>query len=259
MIYIQKDDYENIPHHFDCSCAMYGAIESGKDYKLIPFSDIESGKFDSMIKNNLFVGSVEFMREVFSRVDLDIRLPKNSNRESELITLVEAHNRVSNGERIFIKPYDIKLFTGLILDGCTYSCLESLPDDTKVLCYEVFNTHPITEWRCYIRDGEIIDSRNYSGDFKISPNYEYVEKIISENIDDFPKSYTIDVGILEGGENVVIEFNDMWGIGNYGVDNYTYLRLLKSRYFEIMKKKSYPRRDRILPIIDDNNLSPLSD
>lgn len=55
-------------------------------------------------------------------------------------------------------------------------------------------------------------------------------------MDDFPKSYTIDVGILEDGENVVIEFNDMWGIGNYGVDNHTYLRLLKSRYFEIMKK-----------------------
>lgn len=41
----------------------------------------------------------------------------NSNRESELITLGEAHERVSKGETLFIKPTELKLFTGLVLDG----------------------------------------------------------------------------------------------------------------------------------------------
>lgn len=48
---------------------------------------------------------------------------------------------------------------------------------------------------------------------------------------DFPIAYTIDIGILESGENVVIEYNDMWAIGNYGIPNDLYLRLLKDRYF----------------------------
>jgi len=52
----------------------------------------------------------------------------------------------------------------------------------------------------------------------------------------FPISYTIDIGVLENGENVVIEFNDMWAIGNYGMDNSDYLSLLRQRYFEIIRQ-----------------------
>jgi hypothetical protein len=37
-------------------------------------------------------------------------------------------------------------------------------------------------------------------------------------------------------ENVIIEYNDMWAIGNYGMPNDLYLQLLKDRYFEIVKK-----------------------
>ena len=49
--------------------------------------------------------------------------------------------------------------------------------------------------------------------------------------------YTVDIGILENDENVVIEFNDMWAIGNYGIPNDIYLRALKGRYFEIINNK----------------------
>lgn len=176
------------------------------------------------------------MNEIFNRVGLsDVRLPKNSNRNSSIITLAEAYT-ISKTKKIFIKPIDIKLFTGLVLDGFIYSCLTSLPDNTLVLCYDVFDDEIESEWRTYIYRGEITDSRNYSGDFKISPNYNYIQNIIRQNNSDFPQTYTIDVGILKGGENVVIEFNDMWAIGNYGIQNDLYLRLLIDRYFDIMKK-----------------------
>jgi len=42
--------------------------------------------------------------------------------------------------------------------------------------------------------------------------------------------------MLENGEVVVIEYNDMWAIGNYGIDNSTYFHLLRKRYFEIINK-----------------------
>ena len=236
MIYLQKDDNENRPHHFDVSCALYGAIEMGVKYKLVTFEEVSSGKYDMLIKNNLFVGSVEFMREVFSRIGIeDVRVPKNSNRESEIISLSEA-KEISKSEDIFIKPIEIKLFTGFVLDKMTHSSISNIDSDTKVLSYKPFESEIVSEWRCYIKNGEIEDSRNYSGDFKISPNYKYVESIIEENSKDFPRCYTIDIGILDSGENVVIEFNDMWAIGNYGVDNYRYLRMLRERYFEIVKK-----------------------
>lgn len=97
-----------------------------------------------------------------------------------------------------------------------------------------------SEWRVYVHNHAMIDSRNYSGDFTDKPDYFKTANIISKNKKlKFPVSYTIDIGILqdsnEEGENVVIEYNDMWAIGNYGMPNDLYLQLLKDRYFEIVE------------------------
>ncbi len=61
MVYIQSDNDRKLPHHFDAACALFGAIDSGVDYRLTTFEEVQSGKFDSLIKKNLFVGSTEFM------------------------------------------------------------------------------------------------------------------------------------------------------------------------------------------------------
>lgn len=237
MIYIQRDSENALPHHFDCACAMYGAIDSGLKYRLTTFEEVVSGKFDLLIKQNLFVGSTEFMTEVFKRVGLtNIRLPQNSNRESQTITLGEALSRANSGEKLFIKPIEIKLFTGLVLDGMEYTSLQGLPNETKVLAYPVFNEKIKSEWRLYIHNNYLVDSKNYSGDFMVSPDYNYALCIVSNNNNnkDFPSTYTIDIGILKNKENVVIEYNDMWAIGNYGIPNDIYLRALRDRYFEIV-------------------------
>lgn len=236
MIYIQSNIERKLPHHFDCSCALFGAIDLGLDYRLSSLEDVKSGKFDRLIRKNLFVGSVDFMKEVFSRVGIiDVRLPLNSNRKSEIINLSDAIKRSKLGEKLFIKPLEIKLFSGFIIDQSTYQCIQSLPGTTKIICYTPFPSKILSEWRIYIHRDKIMDSRNYSGDFMIHPDYEYARIVLNDNMDRFPKAYTIDVAILEEGENVVVEFNDMWAIGNYGIPNDIYLNLLKERYFQIME------------------------
>lgn len=236
MIYIQSNKKRTLPHHFDAACAFYGALDSGLDVRLTSFDEVKSGKMDSLIRNNLFVGSTEFMNEVFSRINLNnVNLPLNSNRISTILTLKEAKESLKLNGKLFIKPIEKKLFSGLVLDGMEYSCLENLPEETLVYTYPVFKTKIIGEWRFYISRNKIADLRNYSGDFLTHPYYPYVLSIIEENRDTFPSTYTIDIGILSSGENVVIEFNDMWAIGNYGIPNDIYLRLLKERYFDIIK------------------------
>lgn len=102
MIYIQSNKERTLPHHFDAACAVYGSIECGMSYRLTSFEEVESGKFDLLIKDNLFVGSVEFMREVFKHIGkTDVRVPLNSDRPCEIITLRESHKRVANGKRLF--------------------------------------------------------------------------------------------------------------------------------------------------------------
>ncbi len=235
-VYIQSDDEKLLPNHFDCASALYGAIDSCMDYKLVLIDEVISGKFDALIKKHVFIGSTQFMKEVFKRVGLtDVRLPMNSIYPCETITLEEFYERVADGNtQLFIKPVEIKLFTGFVYEGFQYSILKNLPPTTQVMVYKPFDPKLESEWRVYVKDTKIIDWKNYSGAFDIMPDYNYVRSIIAEFKHILPSAYTIDVGILANKENVVIEFNDMWAIGNYGLSNDVYLELLSRRYFEIM-------------------------
>lgn len=237
MIYIQSNERLPIPHHFDCACAMYGAMDLNQDYRLTKYMEVESGKFDNLIKTSLFVGSVEFMKAVFNRVGkTNIRLPENSNRPFDVTTLGVVKSRSKSGEKLFIKPFDIKLFTGFVIDQMQYTSISNLPDETEVMVYEPFNSKILSEWRCYVYYDKVVDMRNYSGDIYQTPMKEYLDYIIGKNKGIFPNTYVIDVGILEWQkEHVVIEYNDMWAIGNYGVPNDLYIRMLKERYFGIMR------------------------
>jgi hypothetical protein len=231
MIYIQKDNHKDVPHHFDAACAMYGAIEWGLEYRLIKYEDIAT---NLITPDNLFVGSVEFMREVFTRKSKDPRVPENSNRAFRVMTLGEVKARAKAGEKWFIKPFEIKLFTGFVIDQMQYSSIQSIPDDTNIMVYDPFK-HPIeSEWRCYINNHKLEYVANYSGDTLVGIDGSYLMSVINANKDTFPCAYTIDIGILTSGENVVIEYNDMWAIGNYGLPNDIYLRMLKSRYKQIL-------------------------
>ena len=234
MVYIQSNIERTLPHHFDAACALYGAKDNGQEIRLTSYEEVISGKFNSLLKQHLFVGSVEFMSMVFKMIDKNPRIPRNSNREEIIMGLKEARDLVEAGKSWFIKPVQNKLFTGMVFDKMTISSLKDLSENTNVILAYPFKSKILSEWRCYVHYNQIIDIRNYSGNIWIMPNKDYAESVIKSNRD-FPDAYVMDIGILETNENVVIEFNDMWAIGSYGVPNDLYLRLLSDRYFEIMR------------------------
>lgn len=235
MIFIQSDIRGEIPVNFDSACAMYGAIENEQKYELIDINDV---RFNTdVFKTNLAIGTVEFMQKVFKSLGIsEVKLPKNSNRKSEIMTLEEALCLVSKNESRFIKPVQTKLFDGFVLDKCKYSCLKGIPLETKIYAYQPFEEEIDTEWRIYVHNHKIVGAGNYSGCFQLLPNFTKTEMVINENKTTFPIAYTIDVAVLRSGKFVVIEFNDMWAIGNYGLDNGVYLKMLKDRYFEIVRR-----------------------
>lgn len=233
MIYLQTQQC-GAPFSFEVCCAMYGCLENDLKYTMVSYEQVSSGELDHVILKNLFVGSVEFMQEVFKRVGKnDVRLPKNSNRHSEIMTLKEAIYQIKETGPKFIKPLHIKKFTGFVHEGGQYGCLDNIPDDEMVYVYSLFDSKIKSEWRLYIFKNQITDSCCYDGGFRYPPNYFQVEEIIKQN-KDFPDTYTIDVAVLEDGQTTVVEFNDMWAIGNYGVPNWAYLEMLSRRYFQII-------------------------
>ena len=242
MVYIQSDSERTLPHHFDAACALYGAKDNGQTFRLTSIEEISSGKFDALIRQHLFVGSVEFMTEVFSRIGKVVTSMPPS-QASITSNLKEAKLRIADGQKFFIKPTQTKLFSGMVFDTMTLSTLDPYPDNTEVLVSLPFEYKITSEWRCYIRFNKIIDARNYSGDFKEIPNFSWAETYLSENdgvfefnkLKTYPSAFTMDLGVLENGRTVIIEYNDMWAIGNYGIDNSDYYKLLRERYFEIIR------------------------
>lgn len=242
MILIQSDSERKLPHHFDAACALYGAIENLEYYRLTSMEEVLGNTYpiNVLLNKNVAVGSTEFMKEVFKRLGKEkVGLPRNSNRKSEIISLSEIYQRVNKGENLFIKPVEIKAYgvSGLVMDGAKYTILNDIPGDTKFYAYEPFLKKLSSEWRIYVHRHKMVDARNYSGNYCQMFNPIYVNQVISENKLDFPIAYTIDIGIFDDGENVVVEFNDMWAIGNYGIPNDLYLTLLKDRFFEIIRNE----------------------
>ena len=235
MIYIQKKDNEDIPHHFDCACAMYGAIDLGLDYILVSFEEVKNGKFDSLVKNNLFVGSVEFMTEVFNRVGIEQpRLPINNLRPYEEMKLRDFKYEYP----VFIKPKSIKAFTGFVVDDYSKSMLNTLDKELDIIIQQVINFN--SEWRFYIFRNKIVDIRHYSGrmDINLIGAVNNFNKLDDSTFKNFPETFVMDIGFYNDSDSyTIIEFNDMWAIGNYGVPNDLYVRMLKDRYFDIIKNK----------------------
>lgn len=239
MIFIQSNLDKTLPHHFDACCAMYGAIGSGLDYKFINYEELSIKYMLVKDRQNMFIGTTEFMTKVWEILEKtsQAKVPRNSDREHYKSTLGEIRFYIDKTDKKrFIKPFQQKLFTGLVVDKYSIQSLREFPDDTSLMVYPVIDKI-ISEWRLYIHHHKIVDSRNYSGDFKISPNYKMCEYDVIHNKETFPEAYVMDVGIygINSNAQTIIEYNDMWAIGNYGLENELYLRMLRDRYYEIIK------------------------
>jgi hypothetical protein len=92
----------------------------------------------------------------------------------------------------------------------------------------------VSEYRCYVIENKLVGIKHYLGDFKIFPNVDFIEETI-KNYENQPIGYTIDFGVTDQNETILIEVNDGWSIGNYGLRDKIYAKLLLKRWIEISK------------------------
>lgn len=136
---------------------------------------------------------------------------------------------------VFVKPYVDKRFTGRVVNstadliGCG-SCYE----DYDVICSDVIN--PVAEWRAFIRYGKILDVRRYKGDWKV----QYDANVIKSCVRDYtskPAGCAMDFGVTDEGKTILIEVNDGFSIGSYGLFHIDYAKLLSARWAELTGTK----------------------
>lgn len=140
------------------------------------------------------------------------------------------------GPPVFVKPRaQQKRFTGTVL--ATPDDLASLEDtrpSTPVWCAEAVDWR--SEWRMFVIGGQMVGQRHYAGDPALLPN----PVVVAAALDAFnqvgaPAGYALDVGVLADGNTALVEVNDGFGLGAYGLDAAIYTDLLIARWAELMR------------------------
>jgi len=218
--------------------ALMGFRMKGANVKF--YEDIEEVPLN---RNSMIVGYIEdtkwFFEQMGWKVDYNLTLPLDLNKDKflkrktakiiEFKTLLHHNNSIKFP--YFLKPINVKTFYPSIIknendlapyENCKHFLISQLIDI-------------VSEYRCYIIDRKIVGCYNYLGDFYQYPNLKLVDQMISE-FEDAPIGYSIDVAVLKNGETCLIECNDGWSLGNYGLEPKLYTRLLTERWIEILKQ-----------------------
>lgn len=192
-------------------------------------------------ENILIVGGVQNCLNYFAAFgknpnlqDYPTELWQFMDRKIAKSTLGEIRKSFSSGksEPIFMKSVGQKRFTGYVVSEFK-NLLRSvrLPNEEEIYISPVLNFE--SEWRCYIHKGEIIKISNYKGKPELFPSIWNI-KLAIKKFTKAPVAYCLDFGITDYGGTVLVEANDMYALGNYGVFPMQYSKMIEDRWLEIM-------------------------
>ena len=231
-IYIQS--YENgIPHNYNFMNAYQGFSEMG--FEIVPFND--NTVLNNSNREDIVVGYVGTVRSrlrdfgvIAPEMDYPEELKEYLGRAVWKTKMNEVNNHPENWP-VFVKPVEDKQFTGVIvrstkdLIGCG---IQGVNQD--VYCSEIVPFK--AEWRCFIRYGNILSVRPYKGDWRLHYEYKVIETAVSK-YKTAPAGYAIDFGITKDGRTLLIEVNDGYALGCYGLFYLDYAKLLSARWAEL--------------------------
>lgn len=146
--------------------------------------------------------------------------------------------KVSAGEAIFFKPIpeQPKVFTGLVAHRVA-DLIEtaSWEDDVEVDCSEVVQFD--SEFRCFILNGKVIGVRHYKGDPLVFPDPERIRAAASAWVD-APVAWALDMGVTDLGKTLLVEVNDSYALGAYGLPPARYATMIHARWAELRSQNA---------------------
>lgn len=142
----------------------------------------------------------------------------------------------------FIKPMDDhKLFVGFVYDGGEQArrTIATFPDDVTVWMSETVTF--LSEFRCFVLDGKLLDVRRYAGDMFTALDDSVVFKAIDAMNKSETKSiaYCLDFGVTNLGQTLLVEANDSFSFAPYGMYPSFHVKMLSARWREMNQKETW--------------------
>lgn len=229
--YIQAN-IMGMPINVSIFTAMEGFRQLGVETVL--FNNLE--ELTSVADEDIVVGGVGTVKEYFRNrgckiedVDYPDDLVQYYGRKIWRTTSDDFLNNEINYP-VFIKPVVGKVFTGFVCKEFKDLIGRIEPgENIDIYCSEVLKIR--TEWRVFVRKSKILDIKRYNGELGTVYDLQSVKNMI-ENYKSSPPAYALDVAVTEDNKTVVVEINDGYSMGTYGLDPLPYAKLLYSWWAE---------------------------
>ena len=154
-------------------------------------------------------------------------------REVRRATLPEAHRALRTAPW-FVKPIRPKAFTGDVFESGAelYDATAHLDEDEPVWISGVVDF--VSEYRCFVSGGGLSGIRHYRGDPWVLPSKVDVVSMVRASAPMGRAGFSIDVGVTKDGRTLLVECNDGYALGYYGLDSLAYAELLIARWRQIV-------------------------
>jgi hypothetical protein len=221
-----------------------------RGYDVVPFSvdDLRQGKLDDDLRNDpeqtLVYGAVAIVREALKRIgrpappnlDFPLSIRNYADRaifETTMGTIRAWVDSEDSRLPLHIKPRDRqKLFKGVVVESFRDLMPSSgVPDDEPVLAQETVEFD--SEWRATILRGEIVNVAHYKGDPLLFPDTVILQSALARFIDR-PRAFGMDWGVTSDRRTLLVEVNDGFALGNYGVPGHLYTAVIETRWRELI-------------------------
>lgn len=253
-VYIQKNESDG--YLFDgCYCAYEGAMY--KNYKTVLFNDIDEVPIVKNPWDILVVACVEDTIKYFKKVGINvpnsINIPDSIRHfiSRSLYYMTLEHFKDFEKERpMFVKPaFQTKAFpSGVIRKRNNLGLL--LSDykgswDITVMASNV--VYMVSEYRIFVSKKKgVLGMKHYQGDCFVYPDNYYINNVVDLLTHDtkMPATFSVDVAVVDNElqripntmsryYTDVVECQDAWSIGAYGLDCEIYTNFLIERWVEL--------------------------
>jgi hypothetical protein len=132
---------------------------------------------------------------------------------------------------VFIKSVEDKAAPGIVVNN--WSDLEDykwLNPEFDIYCSERVNF--VSEWRCFMIYGQLGDICFNYGDKSVECDHSVINAAIRA-YPGMPAGCALDFGVTDDGRTLLVEMNDGYSLGIYGLDPILYVRLLTARRAEL--------------------------
>jgi hypothetical protein len=203
--------------------ARIGFIKMG--YECIYYKSIPK----DLTEEDVVVGYIGDIQKAFK--NLEIPIPDTIDYPEELesffarkIKKIE-YKDIPQQYPYFIKPITHKTFTGKVIRE--FRDLIGIPETELYYTEDILDIQ--SEYRVYIQDKEILGIKHYKGNPYISPKEKTIKEMISKYTSQ-PNTYTLDVGVTKDRKTILIEANQGYSVGNYGLSEIQYAKFLREGY-----------------------------